>query len=129
MVLPKEFYPEYEYVQLSPENIRRLELENQRAVNAEDYVTYATSEECQCVGAQKEQVTGSECRKLQNAEYKTHKKLLCANSKLFTCFTYEQSLLGKRAEHTPPFSAAAGAPLFGSPHHEKRNTKYSKRWI
>ena len=88
MVLPKEIYPEYEYVQLSPENIRTLELEYKRFMNEDEYVTQA-SEACKCAGVHKEEVDNNvdnnKYRKLKKAKYQTL-KMNCENSKLFCTF-------------------------------------------
>jgi hypothetical protein len=56
LVLPKEIYPEYEYVQLSPDNIKTLKDEYKRFINEDEYVTQALLGQCKCSGVHKEVV-------------------------------------------------------------------------
>jgi hypothetical protein len=96
-VIPKEVYPEYEYVQLSAAHMASLAEE--RTLDEETYVFSAeASTLCTCNAS-----ADRDCRKLKNAEYSMLGTTTCENSKVLECNDNTERLLDRRLKHMPPF--------------------------
>jgi hypothetical protein len=96
-VLPKEVYPEYEYVQLNAANLSRMA--HARTFDEKEYVSDASQQNlCVCSAFDDTR----DCRQLLNAEY-SMVPTRCADSKVLQCTDDTERLLDQRFTHRPPF--------------------------
>jgi hypothetical protein len=94
LVLPKEVYPAYEYVQLNAANLSALVAG--KTFLEKEYVS-DTKNLCTCSA-----LNDRHCRQLLHAEYSIP-PTRCANSKILACTDEIEILLDQRFEHKPPF--------------------------
>jgi hypothetical protein len=94
LVLPKDVYPAYEYVQLNAANLSVLVQE--KTFLEREYVS-DTKSLCTCSA-----LKDRDCRQLLHAEYSIP-PTRCANSKMLACTDETEKLLDLRLNHEPPF--------------------------
>ena len=94
-VLPREVYPEYEYVRLTPEHM--MVLTQEKRYTAAEYV-FDTPGACTCDA----QSADTNCKRLKAPEYKTL-PMRCETSKVLECTSEVERLLNNRMQNKPPF--------------------------